>query len=202
MTTQEKILTKALQLFNEKGIEYVGMRELATALDMRIGNVTYYFPTKDDLVSEIAKGLSELNARTIIQMDDLTMESFLFMMRKTFDNHSRYRCLLLSFVHIIGQNPIIAKNYKETQKTRNETLKMNLLNLQKNKFLKPVSDDELDFLVSSISLIARFWISEASVSFREWPEEAQKEHYVGMIARILLPYATAKGKKEVEEFLQ
>ncbi|MES2764806.1 MAG: TetR/AcrR family transcriptional regulator, partial [Bacteroidota bacterium] len=85
--------------------------------------------------------------------------------------------------------------------SRNETLKKNLLNLQKNKFLKTITEDEINFLVSSISLIARFWISEASVSFRGWPEEAQKEHYIGMIARILLPYATAKGKAEIEGFL-
>ena len=49
--TEERIVTKALEMFNQSGVEYVGMRELAAALDMRVGNVTYYFPTKDDLVN-------------------------------------------------------------------------------------------------------------------------------------------------------
>jgi len=48
MDTRKKILDKALEMFNERGIEYVGLRELASILDMRVSNITYYFPTKDD----------------------------------------------------------------------------------------------------------------------------------------------------------
>ena len=51
ITTEEKILAKALEMFNERGIEYVGMRELAATLNIRVSNITYYFPTKDDLVN-------------------------------------------------------------------------------------------------------------------------------------------------------
>ena len=51
--TRRKIRDKALEMFNERGIEYVGLRELAAILDMRVSNITYYFPTKDDLVYEI-----------------------------------------------------------------------------------------------------------------------------------------------------
>ncbi len=200
MSTQEKILTKALQLFNEKGIEYVGMRELAAELDMRVGNITYYFPTKDDLVHQIALGLAQLNSKTIVQNDDMTMTDFLQMVQKTFENHHQYRGLLLSFVHIIRQNPIIAKSYERTQKIRNETWRINLMNLQKNKFLKLTADEDIDFLVSSIALIARFWLSEAVISYSHLPEDSQREHYLKMIAKILAPYATAKGKKHIEEF--
>jgi AcrR family transcriptional regulator len=41
--TAKKILHKALELFNERGIEYVGMRELAASFGITIGNVTYNF---------------------------------------------------------------------------------------------------------------------------------------------------------------
>ena len=61
--TEKKIVETALKMFNESGIEYVGMRELAAALDMRIGNLTYYFPTKDDLVNRISLDLAEENNR-------------------------------------------------------------------------------------------------------------------------------------------
>ena len=40
MSTKEKLVSRALDLFNENGIEYVGMRELAADLNMRVGNVT------------------------------------------------------------------------------------------------------------------------------------------------------------------
>lgn len=46
MKTKERIVSKALELFNEHGIEYVGLRELAAHLGIRVSNITYYFPTK------------------------------------------------------------------------------------------------------------------------------------------------------------
>jgi hypothetical protein len=38
-SVEQAIVDKALEMFNEKGVEYVGMRELAQSLDMRIGNL-------------------------------------------------------------------------------------------------------------------------------------------------------------------
>ncbi len=53
LNTREIILDKALKMFNERGIEYVGLRELAGVLGIRVSNITYYFPTKDDLVYQL-----------------------------------------------------------------------------------------------------------------------------------------------------
>ncbi len=67
MNTRDKILDKALEMFNERGIEYVGLRELASVLGIRVSNITYYFPTKDDLVYELSLELSKLNAAIIVE---------------------------------------------------------------------------------------------------------------------------------------
>src|SRR5688572_28682633 len=101
MNTQEKILDKALEMFNEQGIEYVGLRELAAVLSMRVSNITYYFPTKDDLVYALSLELSKQNAAVIVERESLTMLTFLRMFRQVFQNHVAYRCLLLSVVHLM-----------------------------------------------------------------------------------------------------
>ena len=188
-------------MFNQAGVEYVGMRELAAALDMRVGNVTYYFPTKDDLVNRLSIDLADENNRTIVAMDEVTMKGFFEMLRQVFQNHLKYRCLMLSFVHLLERNPIIAKRYGKIQSKRNETWSNNVLALKKGKFITTDDQAEIDFLVSSIALIARFWISEATISFKNHSEKEQIAHYLNMIARIFLPYATAKGKKELEEVM-
>src|ERR1043165_1836990 len=94
--TEEKIVQAALRMFNEGGIEYVGMRDIAAALDMRIGNLTYYFPTKDDLVDQLSLSLAGENNRTIVPVDQITMTGFFDMLEKVFHNHVKYRCLMLS----------------------------------------------------------------------------------------------------------
>jgi AcrR family transcriptional regulator len=202
LDTEERIVQVALEMFNKVGIEYVGMRELAAALDMRIGNLTYYFPTKDDLVNRLSLDLAAENNKTIVPLDEVTMNGFFEMLRQVFHNHLKYRCLMLSFVHILERNPIISKRYGKVQSKRNETWANNVVALQKGKYISTDSQTEIDFLVSTIALIARFWISEATISYKGQSEQVQIAHYLNMIARIFMPYATSKGRKDLEELMK
>ena len=198
--TEKKIVQTALKMFNETGIEYVGMRELAAALEMRVGNLTYYFPTKDDLVNRLSLDLAEENNKTIVSLESMNIKAFFEMLRQVFRNHVKYRCLMLSFVHIMERNPIVAKRYGKVQSARNQTWSNNIQALREGKYIS-ADAKEVDFLVSTIALIARFWISEAAVSFKNLSEDQQLQHYTRMIARIFLPFATGKGKRDLEELL-
>ena len=202
LNTRDKILDKALEMFNEQGIEYVGLRELASVLDIRVSNITYYFPTKDDLVYALSLELSKKNADVIIERKNFTMLAFLEMLHQVFQNHVRFRCLLLSVVHLMKQNKHMAAAYKKTQNVRNATINSNLQVLVHAAYLNITDETEMEFLVSSISLISRFWISEAAVSFRELSTEQQIRHYLILITKLLMPYSTAKAKKEIRVFLE
>jgi len=199
-TVEARIVATALKMFNDTGIEYVGMRELAARLQMRIGNLTYYSPTKDDLVYRLALALTEENSQAIVPTEQLSMESFFQMLEQVFRNHIKYRCLLLSFVHIMKRNPLIAKNYSQVQAERQSTWMAHIRTLHDAQYIT-ATPEEIHFLVSSISLISRFWISEAAVSFRKETEAEQMHHYIKMVARILLPYATKKGKPVLNGYL-
>jgi len=201
MGTKTKITEKALGLFNQNGIEYVGMRELAASLGMQIGNITYYFPTKNDLVNQLAVDLSALNAKILTPPGNLSMLSFLEMRARVFENQYAYRCLFLSFVHLIKQNPIIAKRYKKVEKERAEGLIDNIKMLEKEKYLKIDSGEDIAFLASTMGLIARFWISEAAISYNHLPVDHQIRHYSGLIAKIVAPFATKRGHTQIDEFL-
>jgi AcrR family transcriptional regulator len=194
------IVDTALQMFNDRGIEYVGMREIASELNIRIGNLNYYFPTKDDLVNRLSLDLAAENNATIVSITEITMPVFFEMLEKVFHTHLKYRCLLLSFVHVVQRNPVIAKRYNKTQSHRNETWVKNVHALIESGYIT-AEGPEIDFLVSTIALIARFWISESVVSFRKASEQEQIDHYIRMIARIFLPYATTKGKKYLNTLL-
>lgn len=202
MNTREKIRDKALEMFNERGIEYVGLRELADLLGIRVSNITYYFPTKDDLVFDISVELSKANSEVIKTTETLTITGFLEMLQQVFQNHQRYRCLFLSFVHLMQQNKRIADSYKQTQANRSQTMRANLEKLTANGYLSVTREKELDFLVSTVSLVSRFWISEAAISFRGMNMDASMHYALEMMARLLLPHATAKGKREIKMFLE
>ena len=50
MKTKEKILHSASSLFNEHGFTQVGMRAIAKKAGISLGNLTYHFQLKDDIV--------------------------------------------------------------------------------------------------------------------------------------------------------
>ncbi|QHT71132.1 TetR/AcrR family transcriptional regulator [Rhodocytophaga rosea] len=201
MKTADKILLKALEMFNERGVEYVGLRELAGLLDMRVSNITYYFPTKDDLVYQLSVELNQLNSKVLVADEHITITTFIEMLRTVFYNHLKFRCLLLSFVHLMEQNKKISTRYNQTQKDRNATLRANIRFIISSGFLKIEDDKEVDYLVSAIALVVRFWISEAQISFRHLSPDEQINHYLSLIARMLLPYTTAQYKAELQACL-
>lgn len=53
VSTREQILIAARRRFNEEGYEQVTMRSLADGLHIGVGNVTYYFKRKQDIVAAI-----------------------------------------------------------------------------------------------------------------------------------------------------
>jgi AcrR family transcriptional regulator len=202
MTTKEKILAKALDMFNERGVEYVGMRELAATLHIRVSNITYYFPTKDDLVNQLSLELNNLNSTIVIANENISILSFLDMLNNVFQNHVKYRCLLLSFVHLMEQNKAISARYKETQKDRNNTIKSNIEALIRSAYLQVGDEKDVEFLTSTLSLIIRFWISEATVSHGRLAVHEQINHYLSLITTLLSTYATETGKKELVSFAE
>ena len=50
---RERLVDAAGQLFHQQGVERTTLAEIATAADVPLGNVYYYFKTKDDIVNAV-----------------------------------------------------------------------------------------------------------------------------------------------------
>jgi AcrR family transcriptional regulator len=50
MNTKEKILSKALELFNEKGYNTITTRSIAAELGISAGNLHYHFKHSEDIL--------------------------------------------------------------------------------------------------------------------------------------------------------
>lgn len=200
MKTEDKILAKALEMFNQNGIEYTGLRELAVLLGIRVSNITYYFPTKDDLVFRLTQDLRKLNFQDGFEEKPESILAFLEQRKRVFGHQQKYRALMLSFVHLVNRNKLFQEQYDRTQAERNAQLMSALQELTDRGYFKPGAESGVETLVSAFSLILRFWLSEAAISYRHLSPEEQQRHYLRLIADLMAPYATEKGKKEIEEF--
>nr|WP_295934851.1 TetR/AcrR family transcriptional regulator [uncultured Dyadobacter sp.] len=201
--TQEKIIKRALELFNLKGIEYVGMRELAADLGMRIGNLTYYYPTKDDLVFSISQAYTESNSKIHSEVSVKGLYDFLHKNKLLFENGLKFQCLLLSMVHLMEQNSLIAANYQgNVMQNRMSGLVHDIGLLEENKYLKFSCEDDKQLIISSNSLQSRFWLSEAVLTESRQNLSRQLTHYLRMKAHLFRPYATKKGLADIDKFME
>ncbi|HEY1023812.1 MAG TPA: TetR family transcriptional regulator [Sphingobacteriaceae bacterium] len=95
----------ALEMFNARGIENVGVREIGRQLDMSPGNISYYYPTKNDLVADIYHDFVETTGGyfatstddVVLQPDDL-----ITLIKRSMTSQHHYRCLFQGFNVLIG----------------------------------------------------------------------------------------------------
>lgn len=201
--TRELILDRALDLFNRRGLEGVGMRELARELELSPGNLTYHFPKKEDILVALSARLSDLNSQTLrASPPPADIKQFLEMFRVIFRNHYRYRCLVLSLVHLNEHYPMMAERYRATQAVRGEFFQEILSHLRAAGYLKPeVTPAEIERLAASCALIGRFWLSDYWVTYRRRPVAEMIARYLDLLAGAFLPYVTPKGRQDLDSFL-
>jgi TetR/AcrR family transcriptional regulator, transcriptional repressor for nem operon len=61
---RERLVAAACQLFHQQGVEMTTLADIAQAADVPVGNIYYYFKTKDDLVGAVIDAYSDdLRAR-------------------------------------------------------------------------------------------------------------------------------------------
>ena len=77
-STREKILAVSLRLFNEQGYRSVTMRAIADALSISVGNLTYHFAKKQDIVAALMDDVfaqmtatADMPAASLAQIDSL-----------------------------------------------------------------------------------------------------------------------------------
>lgn len=199
-STKELIIEKALSMFNKYGVEYVGVRELAKELGMKGGNITYYFPTKDDIVFEVSRRLGEENNVILERKENLTIVDFLAVFGEIFRNHYKYRALFFSIPNLVKQNEAVREQYHERQKLRQETILAQLADLEKGGFISIPGKKELDSIFNVITMVSRFWLSNAAVEGELSNLKLSMNKYLDVMAGQLLLIATAKGKRDIDKY--
>jgi len=68
--SRRRILETAAKILATEGLERFVLREIAKRADMQLGNLQYYFATRDDLLEAVIRAEFEHNLATIRSLDD------------------------------------------------------------------------------------------------------------------------------------
>jgi AcrR family transcriptional regulator len=94
---RERLIAGALRALHAQGVESTSLADIADAADVPVGNVYYYFKTKDDLVQAvIAAHAEEIEARLVALERHRTpkarMKAFVRMLTEQRELTAQYGC--------------------------------------------------------------------------------------------------------------
>ena len=201
-TNREAILARARLLFNEVGLESVGVRELARDLGLSPGNVSYHFSRKQDLVEAL---MAEHGARNAALIEELAraprIGDLLESYRRIFEGQFEYRFLLRSIIHLVESYPEIDARYAATDGARRRALARAFTAMVGGDLHADTDDAAIARIVGTCTMVARFWASEMRLSFRSVPVERVIDHYLAIIAHAISPVVTGSARRSLAPYL-
>lgn len=114
MNTREKILQASVELFNEKGISTVTLRDIADQVGISIGNLAYHFKNKDFIITELFRSMESerqqrLSEVQLIPSFENANRQTLAILRISF----KYRFFYLHTLDILRAYPDIARLHRK-----------------------------------------------------------------------------------------
>lgn len=202
--TQERILETALILFNEYGADNVSTRQIASAMGIAQGNLSYHFPRKEDIIAALYTQLVATLSAHISEMaihlkEHGEISTVMHSVTTTFSILYEYKFFMLDFVSIMRNNPAIKKHYQElTMMRRSQFAEIKALMIQKGWMKKDLTEQFNSEIDELMQIVGDFWISSAEILY-QGKEKDKLAHYTRVFSAIIAPYLTPKGMKEFQK---
>ncbi|WP_126652047.1 TetR/AcrR family transcriptional regulator [Chryseobacterium aureum] len=202
MKTKDKILSKALELFNDKGYNNITTRHIAAELHISAGNLHYHFKHSEDIVRMLFSELTLKMDTLLNQMkktENKTLKDLYQFTYATSEIFYSYRFIFINFTDILNQNPDIESKYEGINFSRKEEFQMIFSDLQKNQiFQQNLPQFFTESLVEQIFIIADNWLTHNRLILKLSPEEAIR-HYTLLQMNLFYPLLNKEQQKLYEQ---
>ena len=199
MNRKQQILETALVAFNSKGYENVSTYDISRQMRISQGNLTYHFPTKKDLINNLAKSMiAEIDEFILIVGDDFSILDFYDNLYKTFKINLKYKFIYMNYSQIVLNDPDLNEYFMNNLLNRKQLLFKILKQLIQNGDL--ASDSILsinDRLAGTINMIAIYWVPESEIYYPKMTDEERINHHLDLIFMQFIPYLSAAGKENI-----
>lgn len=201
---KDDILSVSLSLFNKHGIDGVKTRDIAEKAGISLGNLTYYYPTKNDIVLALCRQFIDRVDEELV--DEPAPNGLLYMyhlVKRVFLIQLEYRFILNArYAEIVASLPEVQRHYRNVLVTR--------LGYARQLYTQMVSEGLAEKaliantveLVYMVNIIGLFWQQELAIYSPEMVDEEKVEYALAVLFQAYRPYLTAKGKKVLMPLLK
>lgn len=197
MKTKDKILQKALALFNEFGVPNITLRRIAAEMNISQGNLNYYFKKREDIIEALYYQLLETFNTEKDRLDNeiVDLNFVLDSTRAGMEALFRYRFLMIDFNQNMRENPKLHEHFIMLEQVRRITyLKSFDIAIANGIMRPPAFEGEYEGLNERIRVFSDYWIASAAV-YKE-PEETTVDKYHKLLVETFFAYFTEPAREQ------
>jgi len=201
MTTKQKIIASSIKLFNQNGLTNVRLQQIADDVGISVGNLAYHYYSKEAIVKEIDRQLSELIAPVIDPN-----RSFPSLM--DFDTQlAHYYHLLMNYSFYFLDLLEIKRKYPKLYKKRKQYIYQIILQIEnwfefniQNGILKPEPRPRhYKIIAHTVWMIITFYMTQPIDHGK--PEDSERV-FKEMVWSQMLPHLTEVGRMEFDILIE
>lgn len=204
MKTRDKILLKAQELFNKKGLAQVSVRNICEELGISLGNYTYYFPDKQQIVVELYQKMV-VELEDVIVPEKISKDSVLYLLhyhKKIFGIQTNYKFFFLNTFELIHNNAQIRKAYLIHLENEKKRKVLFIKTYLENGVLRPgVTWEMFDKMVNVSLMVSHFWMIDAELRY-PGKEKQKLIYFLELCCSLLEPHLSMPALKEFNEFFK
>lgn len=212
---KEKICQTAVDLFEQYGFDHVSMRQIADACSIAVGNLTYYFPKKEYLLSDILENV-ETNMEDLfpswLYPETEFLEGDIQAGMRIFDNTELLREFLWVLKRIERFQETAHMFYREyvrfrqlvprferisscmSEKTEYACIRFVKALRDRKVLRKDIEWAEYENLIDIVIILTDFWKQIAEYKNEERQNRPRKLSLSERLCRLFLPYFTWEWK--------
>jgi len=191
MTTRERIIETAIELFNDQGTRAVTTNHIAAAMGISPGNLYYHFRNKEEIIREI---FAQMNRVGVSDYREITAErgpgttpsmeeTFLMVQRFNW----RYRFFKRELASLVQSDPELKAQFVASHRQHLAIVRGSIDLSIAQGFLRGIPEEQRELLAEQFWMIALFWLNYLEAGGEEVTEETLQRG-TKILRNMLVPY--------------
>jgi len=200
MTTRERIIETAIDLFNSSGTKAVTTNHIAAAMGISPGNLYYHFRNKDAIIRAIFAQMHEVGIREYLAINaergpgtaETMAETFIMIQRFNW----RYRFFKRELTALVMADPLLGEQFVASHRANLSMVDAALDRSITQGFLVPLTETVRKLLAEQVWMMTLFWLNYLEVGGEEVSDETLKRG-IDHLYLLLAPYLTESARQSL-----
>lgn len=200
LETQNKVLEKAITLFNAEGSGRISCNRIAEECRISKGNLHYHFKHKEEIILAIWGRISqEIEIQwgedapqpTITHMAEITQRQFNLMWR--------YRFFYRELTTLLDRDSLLKHRFIQIRRKREASIRRFFIALvEHNVLVLPDEDDAMESLLRIAWIVTEHWMSSIAIEDKVIDATTMQDGF-RLTLQLFMPLLSEDARKDVPE---